>query len=209
MDGNATIKLLLVDNHVAVRAGCTHVLKQVPGITVVAETDNADDAYRLALTQDIDVVLLELALPGTSGLEACMRITHRRADAHILVFSMHEQPLFVRRAMAAGAGGYLTKCAPASALVDAVRAVAAGQRYIDTRLRVDDAARTPLDQLSPREFEIFRLLADGYDTREVAQALFLSVKTVANNATRLRTKLGVTSAAQLTRLALRHDVVQI
>lgn len=209
MDRKTTIKVLLVDNHAAVRAGCTHVLGQAPDIAVAAETDNAEDAYRLASTQDIDVVLLELSLPGISGLEACARITQRRADARILVFSMHEEPLFVRRARAAGAAGYLSKRAPATALADAVRTVAVGQRYIDPRVRADGAARAPLEQLSPREFEIFRLLADGYDTREVAQALFLSVKTVANNATRLRVKLGVISAAQLTRLALQHGVVRI
>lgn len=209
MDGNAPIKVLLADNDVAVRAGCTYVLSQAPGIAVAAETDNAEDAYRLASMQDIDVVLLELSLPGMSGLEACARITHRRTDARVLVFSMHEEVLFVRRALAAGAGGYLTKRAPATALADAVRAVAAGQRYIDPRVRAHDTARAPLEQLSPREFEMFRLLADGYDSREVAQALFLSTKTVANNATRLRAKLGVGSAAELTRLALRHGVIKL
>lgn len=209
MDGKTTIKVLLVDNHVAARTGCVRILRQAPGIAVDAETDNAEDAYRLASTQDIDVVLMELSLPGMSGLEACTRITHRRADARILVFSMHEEPLFVRRALTAGAGGYLTKCAPATALADAVRAVAAGRRYMDPRVRADDAGRAPLEQLSPREFEIFRLLADGYDSNEIAQALFLSVKTVANNASRLRVKLGVVSTAQLTRLALHHGVIKV
>lgn len=209
MSGKAIIRVLLVDNHVAVRVGCAHVLGQAPDIAVAAETDNAEDAYRLASIQAIDVVLLELSLPGVSGLEACMRITHRRTGARILVLSMHEQPLFVQRALAAGADGYLTKYAPATALADAVRTVAAGQRYLDSRVRPADAMRTPVEQLSPREFEIFRLLADGYDTRAVAQALFVSVKTVANNATRMRAKLGVTSAAQLTRLALQHGVVRV
>lgn len=209
MDGKTTIKVLLVDDHVATRAGCAHLLGQAPGIVVDAETDNAEEAYRLASTQDIDVVVLDLSLPGMSGLEACTRINRRRADARILVFSMHEEPLFVRRALAAGAGGYLTKRAPAYALADAVRAVATGCRYIDPRVRADVTVPAPLEQLSLREFEIFRLLADGYDTHDVAQALFLSAKTVANNISRLRAKLGVSSAAQLTRLALRHGVITV
>lgn len=206
MDG-CTINVLLVDNHVAARVGCTLLLKQTPEIAVDAETDNAKDAYRLAITGAFDVVILVLSLPGMSGLEACARIT-RRAHARVLVFSEREEPLFVERALAAGAGGYLSKRAPADALVGAVRAVAAGHRYIDPRVRAHDAAPIPLRQLSRHEFEVFRLLADGYDTREVAQALFMSAKTVANNATRLRAKLAVRSAAQLTRLALRHGIIK-
>lgn len=207
MDEYATINVLLVDDHAAARAGCTHLLKQTPGIAVDAETDNAKDAYRLAVTGAFDVVVLGLSLRGMSGLEACARISSR-AYARILAFSEHEEPLFVQRALAAGAGGYLTKRAPADAFVEAVRVVAAGHRYIDPRVRAHDTGPIPLQRLSRREFEVFRLLADGYDTREVAQALFMSTKTVANNATRLRTKLGVRSAAQLTRLALRHGIIK-
>ncbi|MDN5939014.1 MAG: response regulator transcription factor [Salinisphaera sp.] len=209
MRRKAAIKVLLVDHHVAVRAGCACVLRQAAGIAVAAETDNAEDAYRLASTQDIDVVLLALSLPGISGFEACTRITRRRTDVRVLVLSTHEEPLFVRRAMAAGARGYLTKTAPASALADAVRAVAAGTHYLDSRLCSDDAAPVPLEQLSPREFEIFRLLADGHDIGKVAQVLFISVKTVANNASRLRAKLGVVSPAELTRLALHYGVIKV
>lgn len=208
MDGIATIKVLLVDDHAAVRAGCARLIRQTADIAVDAEADNAKEAYRIVETRNIDVVVLDLSLPGMSGLEACARIS-RRADARILVFSAHEEPLFVQRALAAGAGGYLTKRAPAYALADAVRAVATEHRYIDPRVRGEDTVSAPLEQLSRREFEIFRLLADGYDTHEVADVLFLSAKTVANNITRLRAKLGVSSAAQLTRLALRHGVITV
>lgn len=207
MNGYAIIRVLLVDDHAAARSGCMLFLKKAPDIAVDAESDTAKDAYRLAVTGAFDVVVLALSLPGMSGLEACARISSR-AYARILVFSEHEQLIFVQRALAAGAGGYLTKRAPAVALADAVRIVAAGNRYIDPRVRAYNAANIPLQQLSRREFEVFRLLADGYDTHEVAQALFLSTKTVANNATRLRAKLGVRSAAQLTLLALHHGIIK-
>lgn len=207
MDGHAVIHVLVVDAHAAARAGCMRLSQRTRDIVVDAEADNAKDAYRLAVTGAFDVVVLAISLPGMSGLEACARISSR-AYGRILFFSEHEQRLFVQRALAAGADGYLTKRAPAHEFACAVRAVAAGDRYIDTRLGACSTAPIALQQLSRREFEVFRLLADGYGTPEVAEALFLSAKTVANNATQLRAKLGVRSAAQLTHLALHHGIIK-
>lgn len=205
------IRVLLVDSYPAVRAGCARLLGETDDIVIGAETGDAESAYTMVVTGAFDVVVMELSLAGMSGLEACARIRSRsrQHDTRVLIFSAHEELLFVRRALAAGASGYLTKRASLGALVGAVRAVAAGHPYLDPRVQVHEPGPLPLEQLSRREFEVFRLLAEGYDTHRIAATLFLSTKTVANNATRLRAKLGISSAAQLTRLAIQYGVVKI
>lgn len=206
-----TIRVLLVDDHAVVRAGYGRLLKMAGDIEVAAEADSGERAYALCREQAFDVVVMDLSLPGMSGIEATRRICSRTPGTRILVFSVHEEEIFVRRALAAGATGYIGKRAVADVLIDAVRQVARGKRYIGAAL-VDEQAEpvetdSPLACLSSREFEIFRLLASGASVNAIADELFLSPKTVANHASRLRAKLGVGGTADLTRLAIRTGVV--
>lgn len=206
-----SIRVLLVDDHAVVRAGYGRLLKMAGDIEVVGEADSGERAYALCREQAFDVIVMDLSLPGMSGIEATRRICSRNPGTRILVFSVHEEEIFVRRALAAGATGYIGKRAVADVLIDAVRQVARGKRYIGAALVDEDAApfeaENPLARLSSREFEIFRLLASGASVNAIAEELFLSPKTVANHASRLRAKLGLGGTADLTRLAIRTGVV--
>jgi DNA-binding NarL/FixJ family response regulator len=208
------LRVLLVDDHAVVRAGYRLLLQQEPGVEVVAEAESGEVACRCYADLDPDVVVMDLALPGMGGLEAIKRIRMRDADARILVFSMHEEPMFVERALAAGAAGYVTKRSAPEALVAALKQVAAGGRYLDRGLERRLAFErirgldSPLMQLSTREFEIFCLLAEGASSSDIARRLSLSPKTVANYSTQLKSKLNVSSAAEFARLAIRHGIIE-
>lgn len=212
MNQGAAIRVLLVDDHAVVRAGFRRLLEQTGRIRVVAEAASGEEAYRQFAECAPNVAVLDLTMPGMGGLEALRRIVARDAGARVLVFSMHETPAFVHQALKAGARGYVTKASAAEVLVGAVEAVARGETYLGEDVRAlvaeEGAAgeRDPFAVLSPREFEIFRLLAAGRGNAEIAAALFVSAKTVANTATLIRQKLGVSSTADLVRLALRHGI---
>ena len=207
------VRVLLVDDHAVVRAGYRLLLQNAPEIEVVAEADSGELACRLFAEQAPDVVIMDLTLPGIGGLEAIRRIMQRDPNARVLVFSMHEDTMFVEHALAAGARGYVTKSSAPQVLVAAVKQVAAGgrplagdiaQRLAFDRVRGRD---TPLMELSTREFEIFCLLAEGLNSGDIAKRLSLSQKTVANYGTQLKSKLNVGSVAELTRLAIRHGII--
>jgi len=207
------VRVLLVDDHAVVRAGYRMLLNVAPEIEVVAEADSGELACRLFAELAPDVVVMDLTLPGIGGLEAIRRIVQREPKAKVLVFSMHEDTLFVEQALAAGARGYVTKSSPPHVLVAAVKQVAAGgrllagdlpQRLAFARVRGGDS---PLKELSTREFAIFCLLAEGLSSAEIAKRLSLSHKTVANYGTQLKSKLKVGTAAELARLAIRHGVI--
>lgn len=201
------IRVLLVDDHAVVRAGYRRLLTSAADIQVDGEADSGEAAYRILSAQAFDVVVMDLSLPGMSGIEACSRIRRRRPGTQVLMFSVHEETIFVRRALQAGAAGYLTKRAVAEMLVQAVREVAAGRGYLEPALAEALTDRDPLACLSQREFEIFRLLADGRGIQAIAEHLFLSPKTVSNHASRVRAKLGTESATDLIRLAIRRGVI--
>jgi DNA-binding NarL/FixJ family response regulator len=211
--GAARVRVLLVDDHAVVRAGYRLLLQNTPEIEVIAEADSGELACRYFAEHAPDVVVMDLTLPGIGGLEAIRRIVQRDPRARILVFSMHEETMFVEHALAAGACGYVTKSSSPHVLVAAVRDVAAGGRP----LAGDIAARlafervrgrdSPLMGLSTREFEVFCLLAEGLGSAEIAKRLSLSHKTVANYGTQLKSKLNVGSVAELTRLAIRHGII--
>jgi DNA-binding NarL/FixJ family response regulator len=208
------LRVLLVDDHAVVRAGYRLLLQHEPGVEVVAEADSGELACRLYADLDPDVVVMDLALPGMGGLEAIKRLRMRDPRARILVFSMHEEPMFVERALAAGASGYVPKSSAPEVLVAALREVAAGNRYLDRRLEsrlAFDRVRghdSPLMGLSTREFEIFCLLAEGESTAEIARRLSLSPKTVANYSSELKSKLDAGSVADFARLAIRHGIIR-
>lgn len=211
----ARISVLLVDDHAVVRAGYRTLLESYPEIEVVAEVDSGEAAYREFINLDPDIVIMDLSLPGIGGLEAIRRIVARKSDARILVFSMHEDTAFVEQALHAGARGYIGKSSAPNVLVEAVTQLAGGNVYLDPdiaqRLAVQKikGPSSPFARLSTREFEIFRLLAEGISINDIARRLSLSYKTVANYTTQIKNKLEVDSVAELARLAIRHGLVDV
>lgn len=212
---NSKLRILLVDDHSVVRAGYRTLLDDIHGLHIVAEADTGDAAVKLFVEHAPDVVIMDLSLPGIGGLEAIRRIIQRKHEARILVFSMHEDTVFVEQALQAGARGYITKTSAPNVLVEAVRQVAAGGMYLDPdvaqRLAFQKTrgASSPMAGLSTREFEIFCLLAEGETVNEIARRLSLSAKTVANYATQIKIKLDVSSVAEIARLAIRHGFVKV
>lgn len=211
----SAIRVLLVDDHAVVRAGYRTLLDGAPEVEVVAEAERGEEACQRFAELRPDVVVMDLSLPGIGGLEAIRRILARDRDAAILVFSMHDDTAFVEKALAAGARGYITKNSAAEVMVDAIRAVAAGQPYIDYELaqtlalhRAAGRGRELFDGLTTREFQIFTLLAHGLTTAETASELSLSYKTVANYTTQIKSKLNVKGTTELVHLAIRHGIIE-
>jgi DNA-binding NarL/FixJ family response regulator len=208
-----SVRILLVDDHAVVREGYRRLLERTPDIEVVAETGSAEEAYRAFCELTPDVVVMDINLPGTSGVEITRRIVAREADARVLVFSMHDDAMFASRALQAGAKGYVTKASAPEVLVEAVRSVAAGRVYLSQDVAQQLALQTipgqqlPLSNLSAREFEVFRLLAEGRPVADIAQIMCLSQKTIANYQSSIRQKLDLTNAAQVVRLAMSYGLL--
>lgn len=204
----AKLRVLLVDDHAVVREGYRRLLEATGEITVVAEAASGEEAYARFANCAPDVVVMDISLPGIGGLEALHRIRARDPGARVLMFSMHEEPVFVERAVVGGALGYLSKASAPDMLVDAVRTIAVGRRFIPQELTRRMGEGLPkdehrrLDVLSEREFEVLRLLTDGRSLSEIAALLCVSGKTVANYQTSIRQKLGADNPMQLLRLAL-------
>ena len=208
------IRVLLVDDHAVVRAGYRVLLQSSADIEIAGEAESGEQACRLFAELQPDVVIMDLSLPGIGGLEAIRRIVSRDPGARILVFSMHEDTVFVEQALQAGARGYITKSSAPEILVESVKRIAAGNIHLDADIAQRLAFQktrgksTPFVDLSTREFEIFCLLAEGLNVTEIAKRLSLSYKTVANYSTQIKAKLQVGSVAELARLAIRHGVVK-
>ncbi len=206
------VTVLLVDDHAVVREGYRRLLENSPSIRVVGEAADAQSAYLAWQEHRPQVTVMDIALPGASGIEALRRIRSRDSDARVLMFSMYEDPVFAARALQAGARGYVTKAAAPQVLVEAVLAVAAGKAYIVPAVAQELALRslTPEgagEALSPREFEVLRMLVDGKSVSEIARSLGLTSKTVANHQSALRQKLGAGTAVQLLQAAARLGLV--
>ena len=207
------IRVVLADDHPVVRSGYLRLLEEAPDIRVIAEAGTGEAAYAAFVADPPDVLASDLSMPGGGGLELIRRVLLRAPAARILIFSMYDSPPLVRRALEAGARGFLTKAAAAQSLIDAVRALHAGERYLGADLSPSLLQRDPareaerLSELSLREFEIFRMLAQGHSLAECAQALKLSPKTVSNHQTVIKDKLGVTTSAALAHMAIRHRVI--
>jgi two-component system response regulator NreC len=208
------IRLLIIDDHQLVRSGLRRLLENEEDMTVEDEAGTAYDAVRLARLHKPDVVLLDVVMPGGSGLDAIPEIREAAPDAEILALSMQDDPSYVRQAFAAGASGYVLKEAADDELLAAVREVADGGRYVDpqlgARLAAADAtaaAETAEDPLSDREREVLRLLALGHTNQEIATMLYLSVRTAETHRARIMQKLGLTTRAELVRHAIDHGLL--
>jgi two-component system invasion response regulator UvrY len=208
----SVIRVLLVDDHAIVRAGFRRLLEQQPEMRVVAEAADAEQAYSLFIDHRPDVVVMDVSMPGVSGLEAIRRMMGREPSARILVFSMHEHAPLAERAVQLGARGYVTKSESPDTLVAAITSVAAGKLYLSPEIAKSIAilkltgGADPVKELNAREFEIFRLFVSGRPMVDIAQMLNLSRKTVANYHTLVKQKLGITSDVELVLLAVRHNL---
>jgi two-component system invasion response regulator UvrY len=207
------ISVLLVDDHEVVRAGYHRLLESNPGISVVAQATTGDEACQLYQQCHPDVVVMDLTMPGISGLEASRRILARDTAARILVFSVHENEVMLGRALDMGIKGYISKRSASRVMIEAVRQVAAGEIYIGQEMMsflVRHKASSDSDSvggLSTREFEVFQLLVDSKSVNEIAELLSLSPKTVGHHVAHIKTKLGISSIADMTRLAIRLGII--
>ena len=207
------IRVLLADDHAIVRTGLREILEGTGDMTVVGEATNGHEALAAAREGDFDVAVLDLSMPGRSGVELIRMIKSERPKLKVLVLSMHSEEQYAVRALRAGASGYLTKESAADELVTAVRRIASGGAYVSPetaeRLVLDASAvhaQAPHTQLSNREYEVFRLIVSGRSMTEIAEMLKLSVKTVSTHKTRILEKMGAASTADLVRYAIEHGL---
>jgi len=209
----APIRTLLVDDHAVVRSGYRTYLHAVPGFEVVGEAGTADDAYGQYKLLQPDIVIMDIVLPGASGIDATRRILAFDRNARILVFSMHSTPIIVKQVLDVGALGMISKDSLPETLCKAAATVAAGRRYLDGNLAkavvLSQYRQGPklFEALSPREFDIVLMLVAGMLPGHIAESLNLSTKTVANALSAVRTKLGVSSDIQLVKLAASAGLV--
>lgn len=202
------MKILVIDDHVVVREGVQRLLATLPDIEVIEVEDARDalTAYRKSLPS---LVILDINLDGSSGLEFLQRLLVHDKSARIIMFTMHVEPSYVARAIRAGAMGYVSKSSPADELIEAVNKVAAGERYIARALANSLASgpnpsEDPYHSLSNREVEILRLLGEGKSVAQIAATFGIAYKTVANSCTALKTKLGLQRTADLIRLSIER-----
>jgi DNA-binding NarL/FixJ family response regulator len=211
--------ILIAEDHSLLRAGLRMLLQQEPENEVIGEADNGRDAIRLALALSPDLVLMDLTMPGTNGLEAIAEIRKRLRDTRILVLTIHKTEEYIREALRAGADGYVLKDAGQEELLQAVRAVLQGRNYLSPELAVKvigghpsggkPGAATPWDSLSQREREVLKLVAEGCGNKYIAQYLSLSVKTVEKHRSSLMRKLDLHSTAALTAYAIEKGLIEI
>lgn len=203
------MKILVVDDHAVVREGVRRLLATIPGAEI-HEAATSQDAMTLCRSVGPDVIVLDISLDGSSGLELLRRIKVENAAQRVVIFSMHSEPGYAMRALKAGAAGYVSKSAEAGELVTAVRKVAAGDRYLDrsvaNELVFSASTDDPLRKLSNREVEILRLLGEGKSLGEIASTFGVAYKTIANTCSRLKEKLGVERTADLIRLSVLRRI---
>jgi two-component system, NarL family, invasion response regulator UvrY len=205
------MKVLVVDDHAVVRAGLRRLLAAAPAVDSIIEAATGRAVLPLLREQRPDLVLLDLNLPDIGGLELLRRLQAEEPTSRVIVFSMHADPLFAAGALRAGAAGYVSKTADPAELLEAVARVARGGRYVEGEIAQALATRDdsdPMEELTPRELEILRLLREGEDLAGIAGAVGVSYKTVANSCLRIKAKLGVSRTADLLRLAARLDAAE-
>ncbi len=206
--------IVLVDDHAVVRAGVRRLLEQEPLFEVIGEAENGEKAYQIFGELKPDVMVMDLSMPGMGGLEAIRRILMRYEKAKILVLSMHEDLSFANQALKLGAKGYLIKNTLADDLVKSIETVSNGEVFLGAEIAKKMAIQSisgdkdPIHELSAREFEIFRLLAEGLDIDAIASTLNISSKTVSNYQTMIKQKLDINSPVELIRYAIKTGVIK-
>ena len=209
------IQVLLVDDHPVVRSGYRRLLENTLDIKVIYEATSGEEAYTAYVKHHPDAVIMDLSMEGMGGLAAIRKIRRYDKSARILVFSVHENETFLNHALNEGAFGYISKRSAAKVMIEAVRKVAQGktfigqemQPYLVNNISSENEAHLS-DKLSPREFEVYQLLAQGKSVIEIAQILNLSPKTVGHHYTHVKKKLNVANLAELTQLAIREKLIE-
>ncbi len=209
------IRVIVVDDHAVVRSGLRRVLEAEADIEVVAEAGSVREAVFEARAQKPDVIVMDVVMPGESGIEGTPLVLHEAPEAKVLVLSMQDDPRYVREAFAAGASGYVLKEAADTDVVEAVRVVAGGQQYLHPTLgarMIESEARArkeeDADPLSEREREVLRFLALGHTNQEIATLLYISVRTAESHRAHIMQKLRLQTRAELVRYALAHGLLE-
>jgi len=209
-----TINVMLVGNHAVVRFGFRMLLESTDDIKVVAEAESAETAYQHIPTAKPDVIVMDISLGGTMGVEATRRIVARDKTAKVLGLSSHEDPSYVRYMLKAGALGYLSKRSAPDELIHAIRQVAEGRMYIEAslsqRMALEEfnGEKSPIEVLSEREFGVFIQLAKGLSVNQIAELLTISPRTVGTHLYNVKQKLGAANQAELTLIAVRHGLIE-
>jgi DNA-binding NarL/FixJ family response regulator len=207
-------RMMIVDDHPIVRRGVIELLREEFPHSVFGEASSAQQALDLAWKEPWDLILLDISMPGRSGLDVLRDLRQARPEAAILVQSMHSEDQFALRAIKAGAAGYIAKVSLPQDLITAVHKILAGGRYasdaVVTKLAaaLSSEGREPLERLSEREFQVLRMLAEGKAVKEIGGELSLSIKTVSTYRTRVLDKLNLRSTAELTQFAMRHGLLE-
>lgn len=211
---NALIKVLVVDDHDLVRTGIKRMLDDIQGIKVTGEARSGEDAVKIARDIRPDVVLMDVKMPGIGGLEATRKLLRIDPDIKVLVVTVCDDDLFPAKLLQAGAAGYLTKDASMDEMVQAIRAVHSGQRYISPAIaqqlafkHITDKEESPFNALSERELQVMIMITHGSKPQEISEKLNLSPKTVNSYRYRIFEKLDVKNDVELTLLAIRHGLV--
>jgi two-component system, NarL family, invasion response regulator UvrY len=206
---------MLVDDHSVVRMGFKLLLQACDDIAVVAEADSGEAACQMVEAEAPDVVVMDIAMAGMGGIEAIKRMLAKNPRLKILALSAHEDTSHPKRALQAGALGYLSKRSAPEVLIDAIRSIAKGQRYLDAqiaqRIAVQDISgdKGPMEKLSAREFEVFVQLARGQSVAQISEALKLSSSTIGTHLYNVKQKLGLANQAEMTLLAMRHGLIDL
>lgn len=208
------IKILIVDDHSLIRVGLKQVISDVDDIVVAGEAASGQEAYEQVMENNFDVVLLDINMPGENGVETLKRIKSKKPDIDVIMLSVYPEDQYAVRAIKAGASGYLTKDTDMSVMLDAIRKVYEGGRYISPVLAeslaayVEKDSERPLhEKLSDREFQVMRMLTKGKKIKEIAEELYLSESTVTTYKSRIMNKLDIRNDVQLAIYAMKHNLV--
>jgi len=217
MAKSAKIRVVIADDHAILRSGLRMLIDAQADMTVVGEAQDGDEAIQIACRTSPDIVILDITMPERGGLHAIRDIFKHKPDTRILLLTMHEEIAYLRTALAAGASGYVLKKSVDADLLSAIRAVHKGRTYVDSELasqliqhalpQRDGSTAEPTQLLSERELQVLKLVAEGFSSREIAQQIFISVKTVETYRGRFAEKLGLTSRADIVRYALETGLL--
>ena len=208
------IRILIADDHTLFRKGLQHILSEYPDQVVTDEASNGQEVLDKIWHHDYDMVLLDITMPGMTGLEALKQLKNDRPKLPVLVLSMHPEEQYAVRVIRAGASGYLRKESAPDELITAIQRISAGRKYITSSLAerladdVEPAAGKPLHEtLSDREFEVFRMIATGKTITQIAEALFLNARTISTYRSRILEKMQMKTNAELIRYAIQHQIL--
>ncbi|HNT91290.1 MAG: response regulator transcription factor [Smithellaceae bacterium] len=209
------IRILVADDHAVVRQGVKQILADVRDMLVKDEAQNGTETIDKVMKYEYDVVLLDISMPGRSGLEILEEIKAQKPKLAVLILSMHPEEQYAVRALRAGASGYLTKASAPQELIGAIRKVAGGGKYVTTSLAEKlagelevDPQKLPHERLSNREYQVMLMLAQGRSVSDIAEELCLSVKTISTYRTRVLDKMGMRKNAELTLYAVHNNLIQ-